>query len=180
MIQQAESKEQMLALQSYLGVPEFSGEHHSKVNGSCQWIEAREDFQDWRDCSTEYLPDAESTTESHNLAIFWLHASLGTGKTVLASHVVSQLRDFQLECAYYYFESGNKFSASLGSFLRSIAYQMAMTNSAIRSQLCKLHKEDSTYNMEDSQAIWAKIYKKGIFQVSLPRERISAVFHRTA
>lgn len=35
--------------------------------------------------------------------IVWVYARLGTGKTVLASHVISELQELNYECAYHYF-----------------------------------------------------------------------------
>lgn len=39
----------MKALKPYLGILDTPDEHHETVEGSCEWMEAREDFQDWRD-----------------------------------------------------------------------------------------------------------------------------------
>lgn len=109
----------------------------------------------------------EDTTEitGENLSIYWIRANPGTGKTVLASHVISQLQELQLECAYHYFHVGDEVSRSLGSLLRSISHQMAISNSAIRDKLFQLQQEGSTFDMDDSWTIWAKIFRKGVLQV---------------
>jgi Cdc6-like AAA superfamily ATPase len=161
-----ESREQLRALRSYLGVSDRPDEYHQKVDGSCQWIDARDDFQDWRDCAEDFLAKEGTELGGKNMSIYWVHANPGTGKTVLASHVISQLQEFQLECAYYYFHVGNKASQSLGDLLRSISYQMAMSNAAIREKLFKLRQEGSTFDMDDSRTIWMKIFKKGILPAS--------------
>lgn len=163
-----ESREQLKSLKSYLGISDKPDEHHQKVDGSCQWIDARDDFQDWRDCAEDFLAHEDVETESsRNLSVFWVYSNPGTGKTVLASHVISQLQQFQLECASYYFHIGDKTSRSLGAFLRSIAYQMATSNAAIRTRLFMLYQEGSTFDMDDSRTIWTKVFKKGIFPASL-------------
>lgn len=156
----------MKALTSYLGVSDRPDEHHEVVKGSCRWIDARDDFQDWRDCAQGFLAEEFVEPGNKNLSIFWVHANPGTGKTALASHVISQLQSFQLECAYYYFHVGDKASRSLGTLLRSISYQMAMSNSAIREKLFKLRQEGSSFDMDDSRTIWTKVFKKGILQAS--------------
>jgi hypothetical protein len=102
-----------------------------------------------------------------DLSIYWVHANPGTGKTVLASHVVSLLQECRLECAYYFFHAGDKDSRSLGTFLRSIAFQMAMSNTVVRETLFKLRQEGSNFDMDDSRTIWTKIFRKAIFQVRL-------------
>ncbi|KAK3941413.1 hypothetical protein QBC46DRAFT_258764 [Diplogelasinospora grovesii] len=159
-----ESREQMRALRAFLGISDRPAEDHQKVEGSCQWIEDRDDFQEWRDCPGDSLaPDAVKSGNS-NLSIFWIHANPGTGKTVLASHVISHLQEFQLECAYHYFHVGDKDSSSLGAFLRSIAYQTATLNAGVRERLFALCQEGSTFDMDDPRAIWTGIFRKSILQ----------------
>lgn len=99
------------------------------------------------------------------MAIFWIHVNPGTRKSVLASHVVSQLQNFKLEWASHFFHVGNKKSRSLGVLLRSIAYQMALSNATIRDSLFKLFEEGSTFDLDDSRTIWTKLFKKFILLV---------------
>ncbi|KAI0839441.1 NACHT and WD domain protein [Hypoxylon sp. FL0890] len=160
-------KEQMKVLRSYLGISDRPDDHFPAVDGSCQWIDAREDFQDWRDPPDEFFLGTNNEATIRGPSIFWVHANPGTGKTYLAAHIVSQLRQFQLECAYYYFHVGNKSSHSLGYFLRSIAYQMAISNATIRQKLISLHEDGSSFDLDDARTIWTKIFKKGIFQVQV-------------
>ena len=136
------------------------------VDGSCQWLNARGDFQEWRD-GHKAEGYAEQSTNEKSLAIFWIHANPGTGKSVLASHVASQLQDFKLECASHFFHVGDKKSRSLGVLLRSIAYQMALTNATVRDSLFKLFEEGSTFDLDDSRTIWTKLFKKCILLVRL-------------
>ncbi|VUC28138.1 unnamed protein product [Clonostachys rosea] len=160
-----EFKQQMKALASYLGVSGCPNERYPKVEGSCEWLDARDDFQAWMECSIPLSgsgPDSPAKVE--DLAVFWVHANPGTGKTVLASHVFSQLERLELQCACFYFHAGNKISGSLGAFLRSVSYQMAFNNSEIREKLFRLYQDDLTFDMDDSWAIWANVFKKGIFQ----------------
>lgn len=153
-------------LRSYLDVSNGSDEVYPNVEGSCQWINLRDDFLDWRDCAEGGHQVTGDESGIKNLAIYWVHAKPGTGKTVLASYITSQLQDFQLECAFYFFHAGDKSSQSLSTFLRSMAYQMVASNAAIRERLLKICQEGSTFDMDDSRTIWTKLFKKGIFQVS--------------
>lgn len=176
----------MRVLRSYLGVSDSPDEHHPKLSGSCQWIDTRDDFRNWRDCVADFLAKDDNETRGKNdLSIFWVHANPGTGKTILASHVISHLQEFQLECAFYHFHAGDKASLSLGPFLRSIAYQMAISNSAIRNKLTQLCQEGSTFDMDDSWTIWTKLFRKGIFQEcclfkKLPTSDVLTLFHLQA
>jgi hypothetical protein len=47
-----------------------------------------------------------------------------------------------------------------------MAYQMAVSNAAIREKLAKLVQDGSTLDIDDSRIVWTKLFKKGIFQVS--------------
>ena len=155
----------MSALQSFLDISDRPNEHYSRVEGSCQWLDARDDFQDWRDPAGELIRNGISAPEK-NPSIFWLTANPGTGKTYLAAHVIDELGQFQLECSYYFFHIGNKSLRSLGNFLRSIAYQMAMSNAFVREKLVGLCEEGSTFDKDDAATIWTKVFKCGIFRVS--------------
>ena len=104
-------------------------------------------------------------TQARNPSIIWLHANPGTGKTVLAAHVISELQEFQVECAYYYFHIGNKTARTLADLLRSIAYQMALSNAAIRERLVDLCREGATFDLDDDLTIWTKLFRKCILQV---------------
>lgn len=156
----------MRMLKSLLAVSDRPDEQHQKVDGSCEWIDDHIDFQEWRDSTNDVLNMKGAQPVRNNPFIIWVHANPGTGKTVLAAHVTAELQEYQLQCAYYYFHVGDKTSRSLGDFLRSIAYQMAMSNAGIREKLAKLWQEGSTFDLDDDRTIWNKVFKRGIFQVS--------------
>ncbi|KAK3947133.1 hypothetical protein QBC32DRAFT_98334 [Pseudoneurospora amorphoporcata] len=162
----AQAKEQLRQLRTFLGMAEKPDEQFWKVDGSCQWINTRDDFQEWRD-GHRAEGHSEHTINEKILAIFWIHANPGTGKSVLASHVSSQLQEFNLECASHYFHVGDTKSRSLGVLLRSIAYQMALSNATIRERLFILFEEGATFDMDDSRTIWTKLYKKCILSARL-------------
>ena len=153
-------------LKSFLAIADRPDEQHQKVDGSCRWIDDRDDFQDWRDNTKDVLPTKGTEPACKNPFIIWVHANPGTGKTFLAAHVIAELQRFKAECAYYYFHIGAKTSRSLGDFLRSIAYQMAMSNAGICEKLAQLWQEESILDLDDDRTIWNKIFKRGIFQVS--------------
>lgn len=163
-----EAKEQMGLLKSYLGILDRPDEQYQKADGSCQWIDAREDFRAWRESANNFF--AEDSRERHvdnkNISLFWVHAKPGTGKTYLANSVTAQLHEYRLECASYYFHFGEKSSKSLSDLLRWMAYQMASSNAAVRQSLVALYRDGSTFDKDDTRAIWNKVFKKGIFQVS--------------
>jgi hypothetical protein len=167
----------MNGIRAYLGVLNHPNEHYPKVHGSCEWISARQDFQDWKNGIAYSTPEHEAEAQTKGISIFWIHANPGSGKTVLASHVVTLLQDSQLESAYFHFHFGNKSSSSLSAFLRAIASQMASHNSSIREKLHEIHQEGLGFNLDDSQMIWSLFFKKGIFEVSSLTNR--CMYHLT-
>lgn len=162
-----QARRQMKTLKPYLGVSDVPDEHHDTVEGSCEWIEIRDDFQDWRDTATprQKPPSEPLGVASKQMSIFWVHAGPGSGKTHLASYVQSQLESTTLPCTCYYFHVGNPASRSLAHFLRSTAYQMAVDSTAVRDQLYKMYQDGSIFDMDDAWTIWTKVFKKGILQI---------------
>ncbi len=157
----------MKSLKPYLGVFGPPDEHHNTAEGSCEWIDAREDFQEWRD-TPQSPPDKTSGLPASSLSIFWVHASPGSGKSCLASYVQSHIESTKLQCSYFYFHVGSQMSRSLAPCLRSIAYQMAVCSTAVRDKIYKLYQDGSIFDADDSWTIWTKLFKKGIFQVKWP------------
>lgn len=157
----------MKALKLFLGIYDWTDEQYQGVDGSCQWIDARDDFQEWRESVADIISRNAEADEANikDNSIFWIHANPGTGKTHLASHVISGLQSQQLECAYHYFHTGSKASESLGCFLRSIAYQMAISNASVCERLLTLYHDGSAFDLDDALTIWNKLFKKGIYQV---------------
>ncbi|ROV92565.1 hypothetical protein VMCG_08917 [Cytospora schulzeri] len=161
-----ESKEQMIVLKAYLGITHSPDEYYPRVEGSCQWLDERDDFQEWRDSAGSFFQE-DAPAPAKNPSVFWVYANPGTGKTFLAAHVKEELCQFRLECAYYFFHVGNKTSHTLGDFMRSIAYQMASSNASVRERLLELYQEGSTFDKDDSWTIWTKVFKRGIFQARI-------------
>lgn len=154
----------MRSIQSYLDVSTPPEEHYEFQQGSCQWIEDRDDFQTWRDSEVAFDKD-----ESYVPSVYWVHAGPGAGKTMLAAHVVSLLQESQMQCAGYHFHVGTKATTSLGVFLRSIAFDMASSNAVIRDAMEKLCEYGATFGLDDARAIWSTVFKAVIFQVRQKR-----------
>ncbi|KAK8013149.1 hypothetical protein PG991_009420 [Apiospora marii] len=166
-IHRAESiKSEVKTLATYLGITDRPDEQYSGMDGSCQWIKDRDDFQDWRE-PPDHILESNNIDKHHKPSIYWVYANPGTGKTFLAAHVTGELQQYHLECASYFFHIGNKASRSLSHFLRSMAFQMAVSNSAVRKALMELCTEGSSFDMDDARTIWNKIYRKAIFDAHI-------------
>lgn len=143
------------------------------MEGTCQWIDDRDEFQEWRDSASGFYHSTQDASVRNKPAIIWVHANPGTGKTILATHVITELQELNFECSYYYFHVGSKASRSLGELLRSIAFQMALTNAAVRQKLVQLCRDGSTFDVDDDRSIWSKVFSKGIFQVCVLSSRFT-------
>ncbi|OIW25313.1 hypothetical protein CONLIGDRAFT_622861 [Coniochaeta ligniaria NRRL 30616] len=157
---QNEAREHLRILRAALGIPGQPDDFCDKVDGSCEWVNDREDFREWRDS----IPDTFTEDGRRDPVLYWVSANPGTGKTVLAGHVVSHLKEHNLQCSYYYFRMEDR---TLGGFLRSIAYQMAMSNASVRDMLLRAYEDGLTFHEDDSRTIWAKIFRGCIFQASV-------------
>ncbi|KAL2108516.1 hypothetical protein VUR80DRAFT_3732 [Thermomyces stellatus] len=156
------SGDQLSAIRSLLQPATFTEEQNDQLPGSCRWIEEREDFLHWKDS-----PPRIKEGKGHEPSIYWVNAKPGAGKTVLASHVSTLLGESGLQCSTYFFHFGGKTSNSLVMCLRSIAYHMATSNTAIRDALFKLESKGCTFDQDDARSVWLKIFKACIFQVTL-------------
>ncbi|KAH8826193.1 ankyrin repeat-containing domain protein [Flagelloscypha sp. PMI_526] len=73
--------------------------------------------------------------------IFWCHAGMGAGKTIIASHIIETLKNLPDECivAYFYFEFTNPSTLSEEALFRSIVSQLSHTSESISRQLYEQH-----------------------------------------
>ncbi|KAH8826158.1 ankyrin repeat-containing domain protein [Flagelloscypha sp. PMI_526] len=74
--------------------------------------------------------------------IFWCHAGMGTGKTIIASYIIETLKDLSDEgvVAYYYFEFTNPSTLSEEALFRSIVSQLSYTNETISRRFYEDHR----------------------------------------
>ncbi|KAH8826180.1 ankyrin repeat-containing domain protein [Flagelloscypha sp. PMI_526] len=77
--------------------------------------------------------------------IFWCHAGMGAGKTIIVSHVVETLMKTPEECfvAYYYFEFTNPSSLSEEALFRSLVSQLSHVNKVSSRHLYERHRNGS-------------------------------------
>jgi hypothetical protein len=109
--------------------------------------------------------DTLGEKHDHIPQFYWLSARPGAGKTVLAGHIVAHLQDIHLDCAYYFFHHGNKSGQTLSGLLRSLAYQMACSNTGIRDLLHQLKDDGVILDKDDERSIWRKVFLSRILQV---------------
>ncbi|KAE9364783.1 hypothetical protein N431DRAFT_489271 [Stipitochalara longipes BDJ] len=157
---------QMKVVQAYLDVYETPDDDLDvAVKGTCEWIDIREDFEEWHDA----FEDTLSGKVDHNSRYYWISAKPANGKSVLAGHVITHLQQLGLDCSYYYFHYGNKSRQKLNGLLRSLAYQMAVSNAVVRQKLLELVDDGVQFDKDDERAIWRKLFANGILKAEICR-----------
>jgi WD40 repeat protein len=175
-------EDQMRLLADYLDILENEEDELStltEVDGSCQWLLEKDSFIRWRD-SLEFggrsEPDISSRLRAVSLnntfrvspqdppRIFWLFGPPGSGKSHLSAYVIRQLQDHGC-CSYYFLKHTDRSRQSLGGLLRSLAFQMAGRDVALRRSLLSMQQEGS-FNAEvnDIRTIWKQLFLQQIFR----------------
>ena len=150
-------------MEAFLGVfegPEddLMAVQEAQTSGSCEWFTMGKSFETWQ--------DADSTSSR----VLWLSGNPAVGKSILAGHVIRCLEDLNFDCSYHFFKYRNESRSTVSGFLRSIAYQMALTNTRVREQILAMQEDGVRFDQDDERAIWRKVFVSGIFR---------AEFHQT-
>ena len=123
---------------------------HLRLPGSCQWLTSKIVFEEWR------------SARSNAPSLLWLSGNPTSGKSVLASHVVSHLQQQNLKCSYFFFKHSVATKSSTSDCLRSLAYQMAISSADIRRKFLLLEAHGVTLEKNDERLIWRKLFLETI------------------
>ncbi|KAL8819520.1 MAG: hypothetical protein Q9223_002061 [Gallowayella weberi] len=149
----------MKALAGYLGQSDTPDNDlvnllDRQMEGTCQWFTNDAEYKSWR-AGVEHVPK-----------LLWLSGKPATGKSTLAAHVVKQFYDANIDCGCFFFRHGDKSKISVASMLRSLAYQMALTNPLIRSEILAMHDNGVLLDGNDERSLWRSIYLSRIFRTN--------------
>ncbi|KAL9628615.1 MAG: hypothetical protein Q9204_005780 [Flavoplaca sp. TL-2023a] len=150
----------MKSIEELLGVSErpeddITKAQDNRIPGSCAWLTSKPIFREWRD-------DFGSSMRA-----LWLSAQPAAGKSILAGYIVDELGDLNLGCEYFFFQHGHKAKSTLSGCLRSLAYQMALTDTKVRETLMSFSEVNTRLNLDDESAIWRKLFLNGILRAGL-------------
>ena len=153
------NRRDMKLLGAFLGIPEKPEDDlkpdEDRADGTCEWLIEKSTFDQWMR-EDEHIPK-----------LFWLNGNPGSGKSVLTSYVIRYLEKCNKECSYFLFCHNDKSRSSTSVLLRSIAYQMALTNVNVRKALLKLCEEgEMKVEQTDERTLWRKIFMSLIFKVN--------------
>lgn len=148
----------------FLGIQDVPEEDYMKrdsvrVPGSCEWLTQKRSFLEWQSATYNKF--------------YWLSGRPGVGKSVLSSFVISRLHSQERDCCYFFFSRTEKSRNSINSFLRSMAYQMAILHPEILSNIMDIASEpvwkDTSIDKADYSPVWRKIFLAGILKTKLGR-----------
>ena len=116
------------------------------VPNTCRWILKHKLFQQWVDDPTA------------KARVLWLHGVAASGKSVLSSFIIDHLVQSGLSCQYFFIRSGDWNKRSLGTLLRSIAFQLTQSLPTFRHGMLRLIEEAKRIDTADAQTIWQRIF----------------------
>ncbi|KAH0562634.1 hypothetical protein GP486_002685 [Trichoglossum hirsutum] len=154
------NNEQRRILEGFLGVSDAPEDDlmdidAQRMRGSCEWLLEKKSFRAWRD--------------SVKTQVYWVSAKPATGKSVLSGFIIKHLKGLGLDCSFYFFTHGDKVKATISSFLRSMAWQMAVIHPEILQTVLDIHEKDDQLAKAGYRTIWRKLFLDGILTVKLDR-----------
>ncbi|KAF9251715.1 hypothetical protein DTO013E5_3858 [Penicillium roqueforti] len=155
-------RERIKNLKKYLKVPDILDNDltnvcEARMHGTCGWISTKASHVKWRD------------GESGNDRTLWIKGNPATGKSVLAGYVIDQLKDSGQTCSYFFFKHGDKSKSNLGCCLRSLAFQMASSNSEASDAILGIQADGVCLDRVDEHTLWRILFLSGIFQATMTR-----------
>ncbi|KAI0158132.1 hypothetical protein GGR57DRAFT_500249 [Xylariaceae sp. FL1272] len=127
----------------------------SKTNGTCEWAVQTESFEKWRD------------SEEEKPMLYVLTGEPGSGKSIVASHVIRHLQGIGADVCYHFFRHGRKSQQSTNGFLRQIAYQMALIHPSVCESLNEVQSSGMAFDKDDERALWRKLFTNEILKLPL-------------
>ncbi|KAF4458274.1 nacht and wd [Fusarium albosuccineum] len=150
------------SLKKYLRVSgvlddDFANVREARVHGSCEWISTKTSYVKWKD------------GESSNDRTLWIKGKPAAGKSVLAGYVIDQLKESGQAVSYFFFKHGDESKSSLGSCLRSLAFQMAISNVEAGDAVLGIQEDGVSLDRADERTLWRILFSSGIFRTSITR-----------
>ncbi|KAK6076047.1 NACHT and WD domain-containing protein [Seiridium cupressi] len=96
--------------------------------------------------------------------VLWLHSRPARGKSVFSSFLVDHLRDQGASVQYFFFQSGDETKRSVGTLLRSLAFQIAGIHPVFRQALASLSDGGFKPKDTDWKSTWRKLFTGLLFK----------------
>jgi hypothetical protein len=124
----------------------------ARLPGTCEWLSRKDIYLRWKDIAPNFP------------SVLWITGKPAAGKSVLAGYAIDHLQRTNVDRSYFFFKYGDKSKSRLSACLRSMAFQMACTNSQILDTLLEMQKTDIKFDKDNERTIWRKLFLSGIFQ----------------
>ena len=124
------------------------------VSGTCAWFLAEPSVSMWLD----------RPSKQH---IIWYTAPPGSGKSVLASHMIHHVNRNGFACQYFFFRAGDHTKRSIADMLRSIAYQAAASFPGFREKLARVLSTGAAVEKGDALMVWRTLFRDTLLQTPL-------------
>lgn len=128
-----------------------------RFEGSCEWITRKEYFRDWLDGNAV------------DTQLLWLTGIPAAGKSVLSAYVIEYLQSQDKGCQYFFFRMGESAMHTSGSFLKSLALQLAVGHESVRDSLVTLYQDGIRLGTAEARMVWQKAFVATIFRIQFPR-----------
>jgi len=156
------TRDRLKDLKEYLDVPDNLEEEllctrEARMSGSCQWLLTKSSYLRWRQ------------GDSENDRTLWIKGKPAAGKSVLAGYIVDHIRETIPGCSTFFFKHGDESKSSLGRCLRSLAFQMASSNTEALDSILKIQAEGIRLDHVDARTLWRILFLSGIFQAPMAR-----------
>ncbi|KAK4455146.1 hypothetical protein QBC34DRAFT_391684 [Podospora aff. communis PSN243] len=147
-------------LKKYLDVSDVVEEDYlnaveARMHDSCHWITQKSDYIRWGDGG------------AGGNRLLWIKGKPATGKSVLAGYVIDHLRESGQACSYFFFRYGDKSKSGLSRCLRSLAFQMARSDSEAGDAILELRDDGLRLDHVDERTLWRILFLSGIFQTEM-------------
>ncbi|KAK9418518.1 putative GPI inositol-deacylase [Seiridium unicorne] len=139
---------------------------------SCVWLTGNVDFHLWLGDIEEDDTDLGplDVRPPHN-RILWISGPPGSGKSVLAGHVINYVEDFNsIDCAYFFFKRSSK--ATITQLLLSLAFQMAEANFEVRMTFLAMIEDGNALNSQDHSIIWNSLFLGVLLKIKFPQPQV--------
>ncbi|KAI1209723.1 WD40-repeat-containing domain protein [Annulohypoxylon truncatum] len=124
--------------------------------GSCLWFSESKHFVSWK--------------AGKPPGILWLTGRPASGKSVLCSHVIEQVKSSGAFYSYFFFRQKEDSKSMLSDCLRSLVFQMAMQDGQVADKLLQLEGEGVTWDMTDELSVWNRLFIGAVFKLpSIPQ-----------
>ncbi|KAL1880559.1 hypothetical protein VTK73DRAFT_5572 [Phialemonium thermophilum] len=119
--------------------------------GSCQWLTEKASYSRWQ--------------SGKGPGILWLCGRPATGKSVLSSHVIDQLKPARAFCSYFFYKHGVAGKSTWTDCFRCLAFQMAMQDNMVKEKLVQLQADGFSLEGSDDSTVWRKLFVGCIFKL---------------